>query len=318
MEVMVTRLSRSHLRKAFSTCSSAMDSSVGSVFVRMRSQVARRACSRSIMFLPLVTFSRKSAMALERSFQNCVSGVMSNLSAAKSATTAMAAIVRSCWRFLIFNASSFVPAEIKCKLQRRFIASGGWPVQIANLAAGPQIVPNLEQRLAVLRCPGADDIVEIANFNALGGNRAFVRKCLGNFLENGQRPQRIIEPWAALMNLLSHTIQLFHFGRHRQPLGAQARELPLLESESTRDDEEQRRGGCGGPAQVAPGIASGHLLPGRHARRQQFEGRFASSQLSRSEAQRRRNRRIRRQLQAELIGGIAGHQLDLEAHRFEA
>src|SRR5258708_39699944 len=116
------------------------------------------------MFLPLVTRSRRSVIALERSFHHCVNGVMSTLSATNSATTAAAAIIRSCWRFLIFTSPSFVPAEIECELQRRFVSSCGWPVQFADFPTVAQVCPNREQGRAVPAEARATERIVVAGF----------------------------------------------------------------------------------------------------------------------------------------------------------
>src|SRR5439155_19068145 len=151
IEVMLMRLSCDQRSKARRTCCSAIEGLLGSVLVRICSQRLRRLFSRCASRPPFSTFLRRSAMLLERSVQRFPSGVRSNLSAAKSATTAAAANINHCWRFLIFIFASFTPMKIERELQRRFGAADLNEPDFGNASTGAQPVERFQQGRIVAR-----------------------------------------------------------------------------------------------------------------------------------------------------------------------
>src|SRR5437016_5220602 len=151
---MLIRLSCDQRSKALSTLLSATDRLLGRVFVLMVSQRSRMDRSRSSSSLPLLTDFLNSTIRAARSFQLRVSGVISNLSDANSATTAMAAIVRICWRFLICIGSSLRPLKVERELQRRF-SLALWEFELKNFLLGTQLVEHFQERCAITGCSGA-------------------------------------------------------------------------------------------------------------------------------------------------------------------
>src|SRR5205807_9901940 len=90
-------------------------------------------------------------ISFERALQKLPSGVKMSLSAANSATMAIAPITRTCWRFLICTLPSFHPLKIESEIQRRFIAANGHVFNIRYVRLFAQEFDRSQERLLILR-----------------------------------------------------------------------------------------------------------------------------------------------------------------------
>src|ERR1043166_9875609 len=115
-------------------------------------------------------------MRLARAFQVPISGSTTNLSAAAMPSTAMAAIVSSCWRFLICTVSSLVPGKAKGKLNGRGLAAGLPQVDFGNLPDSAQLSDGFEQRGIVSGHTGAGHCCQVPNFHSFCRHAAIFGK----------------------------------------------------------------------------------------------------------------------------------------------
>src|SRR5260221_8919123 len=155
MEVTLIPLSCDHRSKALSISFSAIEALRGSVLVRMCSHRPRMLWSRINNWEPSLTDFLNSAIRSVRACQLLTSGVNTNLSPASSTTPAMAAMARTCWRFLTFIGASWFPAKVERKLQGGWFAAHGIGFQIGNFPGRLQLGAHLQPGLVVMCHTGA-------------------------------------------------------------------------------------------------------------------------------------------------------------------
>src|SRR5207245_676474 len=153
----------SHESSALKSCCSATEVLFDKVLLRIWSQWLRRPLSRATKLFALVTLIFRSAMRSERLFHAPISGSMSNLSAANSATAVIAMTVRSCWRLLANMAVGLVPMKVEGELDAGRLPSRHSDVDISNARNSAQLLQRSEQSLVVAGHAGAGDQVQITN-----------------------------------------------------------------------------------------------------------------------------------------------------------
>src|SRR5688572_4353893 len=175
MEEMLMRLSSAHRLNPFNTSCSAAERFVGSVFVRMLSQLSRIRVARSRRSSPCAIDFLREMVRLLCSDHTRVSGVTTSRSPRNKAIAAIATIPRSCWRLLTFTSPPFHPAVIETELQRA-LSSNLVHLYISNFFGVAQLIKHFEQRLVIARHPRTRNLGLISNFERFRGHHPVDRK----------------------------------------------------------------------------------------------------------------------------------------------
>src|SRR5437773_809253 len=138
-----------------------------------------------------------------RSRQLRSKGPRTNRSPTRNATAATAMKASSCWRFLMFTATSWFPAEIETELQRRPAAAPEViDFELGHFPGVAQLFEHFQKRLVVSSRAGTGDGGKLEDLEGLGGDHTVGRKGLRQLAQDAEGAEGFVEPGPVFSNLL--------------------------------------------------------------------------------------------------------------------